>query len=472
MENQKSSLTAVQEKIAEKVKESEEELKIALRQEAQARSDAIATVKTDAKKREEELEKRIGAQVQSQANSQAKTNKQVDSRVSDLAVAQATTQADVKASQEKTQKAIDQLTQQQEQLEKGVQETEVINDKKLGEISAGIGALAVGVATIEKQTSLPNLISAAADGTCQSMKNPGCTQGMAGQVAQGVGNNMKGMLLAGIPGLYAGQAAILTQIGVIGTNVINILAVVNNTWTMLGEKFTKLWSYLAHSRVWGIVNFILNLHNATMLSRQLGVTLIETVNTVLQAIGIKDPEGQTIDIGEVLGSNVNSFFESLVGAENWAGTKATWARANRIIQTAAQLKDNVLAFANAIGESQEIIGGWIAQGFNGLKEEGIVSDDRYDWIPENPQFKNHFGRVETFIRTLTDATESVNQLAQSVIETQELAIQIDDNFDTLKTEMITGQSEKTTEEITKDTDSSTTATITNYDLKEAPPNVS
>jgi len=78
-------------------------------------------------------------------------------------------------------------------------------------------------------------------------------------------------------------------------------------------------------------------------------------------------------------------------------------------------------------EAQEVVGGWVAKIGNGLTQDGVVNDDTIDWMPERPDFKNPLFRAQEIIEELTDAAESVNQLASAVIETQELTTQIANN---------------------------------------------
>jgi hypothetical protein len=116
-------------------------------------------------------------------------------------------------------------------------------------------------------------------------------------------------------------------------------------------------------------------------------------------------------------------------------------------------------------EAQEIVGGWVAKIGNGLTQDGVVSDNTIDWMPERPDFKNPFFRAQQVIEDLTEAAESVNQLASAVIETQELTTQIAANYETFKNEITDKSNEKKDTETEKKDDSQSTDII-NSDLKE------
>ncbi len=185
-----------------------------------------------------------------------------------------------------------------------------------------------------------------------------------------------------------------------------------------------------------------SLHNAIMLSRDLGTTLIETTSNVLAAVGIKDADGQAFDFNTIIGQTVENFVKSAVGAENYTNLKQTWIKANRILTAGANLIDSVRSMQNTIIEAQEIVGGWVAKIGNGLSQDGVVNDNTINWMPEKPDFKNPFFRAQQTIENLTEAAESVNQLAAAVIESQELAKQINDNYKTFQEEITFKSNEK------------------------------
>jgi len=120
-------------------------------------------------------------------------------------------------------------------------------------------------------------------------------------------------------------------------------------------------------------------------------------------------------------------------------------------------------------EAQEVLGGWVAKIGNGLSRDGIVNDDSIDWMPERPDFKNPFFRAQQTIENLTEATESVNQLASAVIETQELRTQINTNYEAFKNEITVKSEEKKTTENAKKEESQSDD-IDKSDLKEGAPN--
>jgi hypothetical protein len=203
-----------------------------------------------------------------------------------------------------------------------------------------------------------------------------------------------------------------------------------------------LWESRVIDRALNLMAVGASLHNAIMLSRDLGTTLIETTSNVLAAVGIKDADGQAFDFNTIIGQTVENFVKSAVGAENYTNLKQTWIKANRILTAGANLIDSVRSMQNTIIEAQEIVGGWVAKIGNGLSQDGVVNDNTINWMPEKPDFKNPFFRAQQTIENLTEAAESVNQLAAAVIESQELAKQINDNYKTFQEEITFKSNEK------------------------------
>ncbi|CAO5047857.1 hypothetical protein MICAER10613_025970 [Microcystis aeruginosa] len=236
----------------------------------------------------------------------------------------------------------------------------------------------------------------------------------------------------------------------------------------LQDRFTKLWNSRVVDRALNLMAVGASLHNAIMLSRDLGATLIETTGNVLAAIGIKNADGEAFDFNAIIGQTVENFVKSAVGVENYTNLKQTWIKANRILTAGANLIDSVRSMQNTMIEAQEIVGGWVAKIGNGLSRDGVVSDNTIDWMPERPDFKNPFFRAQQTIENLTEATESVNQLASAVIEAQELRTQINANYQAFQNEITVKSEEKKTAETAKKQESQSTD-INNSDLKQGAP---
>jgi hypothetical protein len=117
------------------------------------------------------------------------------------------------------------------------------------------------------------------------------------------------------------------------------------------DGFIK-WSHL--DRILNVLTFITVLHNAFMLSNQLGQTLFSAISNGLSAIGIEDDEGNPLDIGSIVSGGVESVITQIIGAENYAQMSAEWKKANRIYQAATNLLWAFQSIGYSILESLEI----------------------------------------------------------------------------------------------------------------------
>jgi hypothetical protein len=221
-------------------------------------------------------------------------------------------------------------------------------------------------------------------------------------------------------------------------------------------------------RTLNTISTVAAVHNAAMLSRDLGATLMETTSQVLAAVGIKDSEGNAYDFNQIIGGTVQNWIKGVIGADNFNNVSQTWIKANRILTAGSNLLDSVRSMQNTIIEGQEIVGGWVAKIGNGMSEDGILGDDTLPWFPENPDFKNPFFRAQQTISNLTEAADSVNQLASAVIETQELTTQINKNYADFKKEIADAGTVKKNAETAKKNESVSPA-VNRIDLVEGTP---
>jgi methyl-accepting chemotaxis protein len=285
--------------------------------------------------------------------------------------------------------------------------------------------LVVGKAadTITRQIpTIPQIESAAQTGTCRSL-NGGCSGnplgGLESRINQNT-NNAANNILDGLnTGANAAQLGMLQEIldrlgaklpGGISTFLQNFLT-----------RFNKVAQWLHLDRALNILIWWQTLHNAYMLSSNLGQTLTSATSNVLAAIGIKDAEGQPLDIGAIVGKTLDNAAKTALGEKTWGGMKAEWRRYNRIYQAAANLLNAVQSIGQSILSALEIVGSWIAGIGNALRKFGEVSDRAYQWMNPQPNFQNKFF---TALETAENVVSQVDAIASEVLSVQETLKQI------------------------------------------------
>jgi hypothetical protein len=182
------------------------------------------------------------------------------------------------------------------------------------------------------------------------------------------------------------------------------------------NKFNKVAEWLHLDRALNILIWWQTLHNGYMLSSNLGQTLFSTISNVLAVIGIKDAEGQPLNIGEILGGTIENIAKSALGVDTFNGIKAQWKRYNRIYQAAANLFNTLQSIGYSILSALEVVGNYVASIGNALRRAGEVMENAYNWMNPTPNFQNRFF---TFIDNAENFVQSIDQVASEVLEVQE-----------------------------------------------------
>lgn len=273
--------------------------------------------------------------------------------------------------------------------------------------------------------TIPQIEAAAATGTCRTTQPGGCSRKMMEDVIGSNANNINantndkfGQLNAALNG------ADLALLGVINRK--------------LGDQvdgglsgFLKRVSQNAIiDRLLNLMVFATTLHNALMLSNNLGQTLIGIVNNILGFFGVKDGEGKNIDLGVIIGQSVESFIKSLIGAEAYVKLTQDLAKANRIYQATANLLNQVQSLHNSVLSALEVGFGWTAKIGNALKKWGAIGEQAYQWMNPQPNFKwkvfqyletaqQGASTVETIVASVVDVKEQVTQLAATKTELEQ-----------------------------------------------------
>lgn len=184
------------------------------------------------------------------------------------------------------------------------------------------------------------------------------------------------------------------------------------------------------------LTLIATLHNAAMLSRNLGSTLGDVTSQALSVIGIKDEEGSPIDINKQISQEVNKLFENVLGAETWKGVKTSWNKANTIISSAS----NIIYTVRSLWDSSKEILEWTAENTgrigNALKRFRVVGENAYRYMPEQVTHTNAWSLKMNRFREGTDSLDDTASSLSGVLggvqsiqeETKELKQQ-KDTFD-------------------------------------------
>jgi hypothetical protein len=326
---------------------------------------------------------------------------------------------------------------------------EAVNEKEFADIKKQIGAIPVvlggvvttGIATglkglaptinkIATQTSAPVLTQAAAVGVCSTTAPGGCMN-------NALKKNLNDYIgAAGTAAAAANNALLLRMQGVLNAVKNSTDVIKGTTNATLGlashathgfaaiQKFADTaWKATHADKVLNAITTALVIHNATMLSRDLAVTIGAATNVALEAVGIKDSTGKTFDINVLVKTKTREILTALLGSANYAVFSQKIASANRIYQSSANMLNltrNMFDSARSVSELACENTGKIG---NALLEAGVVYEGAYsDMIDKvNPQNKaqRRLEGLNNALSGITQGVSAISEISSEVIETKE-----------------------------------------------------
>ena len=185
----------------------------------------------------------------------------------------------------------------------------------------------------------------------------------------------------------------------------------------------RAWEATRLQKVINALTLITVLHNATMISRDVGETLGYALGQGLNVLGIEDEQGNSLDVNGWFGTQANNFFKNIFGEERWAGINATWNKANRIISSASAIIWTIRSINDGTQEVLE----WTAENTgkigNALKKWGVVGERAYGPMAERVKaqdaYRRKFSRILDGLDTADDAASSFAQVTSNVLEITE-----------------------------------------------------
>ncbi|WP_414576944.1 hypothetical protein, partial [Anabaena sp. CCY 9402-a] len=279
---------------------------------------------------------------------------------------------------------------------------------KLDQIIPMLGLIPGKVATTIKPNLLtaPQVEAATGNAICKSL-NGGCGKASVDYAVNRINqqnNNNTGSVLDAVntganAALLTGQQTILSRLG-------------DQLPGGIGGKLSRFSDWLKLDRALNLLTTAATVHNAFMLSNDIGQTLLGIISNILQLVGLKDDNGQAFDIGSVISSTIENFIKSMVGAENYQTITVVWAKANRIYQASVNILNAFQSLASTILTGLEMTAGKVAKIGNALRKSGEVLESAYGWM--NPQPK--FNRVTQFLENLQNGASTIQMVTQAPLD--------------------------------------------------------
>jgi hypothetical protein len=230
------------------------------------------------------------------------------------------------------------------------------------------------------------------------------------------------------------------------TEHFNHLSEIRGQADGLRGRIKKVLDRLQIMRILNLMSTIASLHNAAMLSRNLGQTLGDATSTVITAVGRTTgfmSAEESIDVNQIIGEAFDDYMKSALGETVWNGTKESWKKANRILSAASQIMWTIRSINDSRREMLEWIGENTGKIGNALKKYGVVGERAYNWMPEKFNLQT---RWEQRITKFREGTENIDDAASSLESVASETINIQDEFLQLKEQRETFENLLTTAE--------------------------
>ncbi len=282
-----------------------------------------------------------------------------------------------------------------------------MNPAELAELNRKLDKIPPLFAAIPKPLNYDQAVNAAAAGTCKTTQPGGCMDNALKQNTDDIKSNNN-----------ANTGSILDAVNAgLNTADLALLGVINNKLGVqlpggIGGKMSRIAEWLHLDRALNLMIFAATVHNALMLSNDIGQTLLGAISNVLQLIGLKKEDGSAFDLGSVISGGIQSFITAIIGADNYTVLRESWAKANRIYQATANVLNSFLNLSQTILQASELIAAYTGRIGNALKKGGVILENAYGWM--NPQPK--FNRVSSFLEGLQNGASTVQMVTQAPLD--------------------------------------------------------
>jgi hypothetical protein len=314
-------------------------------------------------------------------------------------------------------------------------------------------AVMVPAAVARSTPNISQIKQASKEGTCELTKPGGCIDKALDPIKEGVGKNSSKLdaLNAGFGALSnvaiaRVQSTVNTINGKLGAPIPGGIGGFLQGFSTRFSNFTK-WSRI--DRLLNIIAVITSVHNAIMLSNNIGQTLFGAIGEGLNLIGLKDSEGNAFDVGAIINKSIEAKMKEIFGVEQWTAISEGFAKANRIYQASMNLLNNVLSLMATLQSLMELTRVDVSRIGNGLKRFLVVPQNAYDWMSEKISSGGRIGAMERVFNGLQSAetvTGNVASITSEVSSTVQTVQEVGTSIQEVKTSVKAGSDAKKSEE--------------------------
>jgi hypothetical protein len=194
-------------------------------------------------------------------------------------------------------------------------------------------------------------------------------------------------------------------------------------------KILNILNNTVIDRTLAVMNLATNIHNAAMLTRDIGETLGSVVDNVISLTPLRftNSEGSQVQFTDFVGSNFRAFLVSVLGAENYVSLVLQWQKANTIYHSAMGVLNTTQSMIDPISSAVEYGMENVSKIGNSLKEDGVVSENAYPAMDETIRAR----RVNRFER-LNDTLEGAENIASNLSSVTSSAVSVKEDWKQLR----------------------------------------
>jgi hypothetical protein len=249
-------------------------------------------------------------------------------------------------------------------------------------------------------------------GTCEASAPNGCVDNAVRRNTDNVTDNVNAKDAEN----KAIWANILTQIGGIVTNIGTVLAKI--------KTFAE--STIFTSAI-NTLTFITTVHNAAMLSRDIGTTLVDTVGNALSIFGLKlknADTGEDISLSTAIGQGTETLLKNMLGVATYTELTTRWATANRIYQAGMNVLSTTQSLLDSARSLNEATGNNVGRIGNALKLNGLVRENEYPMMSEN---NTQASTIMSKLEATSNAVGVVSSITGEVLNIQQQVNELQTN---------------------------------------------
>jgi hypothetical protein len=213
-------------------------------------------------------------------------------------------------------------------------------------------------------------------------------------------------ILSRLTRIEANQKNPVTGFAALQTGQVGILGLLQS----VNSFMRTAWEKSRINKVLNALMFVGVMHNVLMLSRDVGETFGYLAGNMLNAIGIEDEEGNSLDVVGWFGSTVEGIMRNFMGDDLYEGTREAWNKASSVLRAASMVIWTVRSIMDSSLDLMEWIGENTGKIGNALRAYGVVGDRAYRYMAERAQVRN---RLRTRVSRITGGLENAEDVASS-----------------------------------------------------------